>query len=386
MNSVWQTVKHVNQFVIVLLFYAVAFCFAMFQGGFTSWFIFFTITPFVLYAVVFQFMPLSFRNVTRDVIPATLTAGDAVTVTLTVERSNRFPLCFITLQDDMTNTYTVKRRQLQFAGFRKTFTWELTHRELSRGEYTFQTLHIKCYDFFKWGARSFNVKAPQSFYVQPRVQSVRHAAVETQLEHGATNSRYAAVKDTSLVTGVRNYQPGDRMSWIHWKSFAKTEQLRTKSFEDSQSQDLFITMDLQAGEYFEQSVSLTASLLQTFVKHQSDVMFMTIGAQRRLFPLLQSSTQVEDVMRYLAIVQPETMSSAYRQLSHEPVVQQVHALVYITTVFDEQMLQFFKLLNKQVTCFVIQREPEQTKVLQQIRVVYVQPTNFERVLMEVAKR
>lgn len=176
------------------------------------------------------------------------------------------------------------------------------------------------------------------------------------------------------------------MSWIHWKSFAKTEQLRTKSFEDSQSQDLFITMDLQAGEYFEQSVSLTASLLQTFVKHQSDVMFMTIGAQRRLFPLLQSSTQVEDVMRYLAIVQPETMSSAYRQLSHEPVVQQVHALVYITTVFDEQMLQFFKLLNKQVTCFVIQREPQQTKVLQQIRVVYVQPTNFERVLMEVAKR
>lgn len=383
MNSVWQTVKHVKQFVIVLLFYAVAFCFAMFQGGFTSWFIFFTITPFVLYAVVFQFMPLSFRNVTRDVIPATLTAGDAVTVTLTVERSNRFPLCFITLQDDMTNTYTVKRRQLQFAGFRKTFTWELTHRELSRGEYTFQTLHIKCYDFFKWGARSFNVKAPQSFYVQPRVQSVRHAAVETQLEHGATNSRYAAVKDTSLVTGVRNYQPGDRMSWIHWKSFAKTEQLRTKDFEDTQSQRIMLMLDLKEGREFEAAVSLAASLLKTFIKQQSQTVFMTLGKECQVFPSLQNAAQMNEVMQHLAVVQPT--SDGQQQLLPS-IIQQDGACLYVSATFAEEQLYALQQLRKPVVCIIVSEMQKPRVQIQNVHIMYVPPTAFNDVLKEVAKR
>ena len=28
------------------------------------------------------------------------------------------------------------------------------------------------------------------------------------------------VKDTTMATGVRDYQSGDRVTWIHWKSFA----------------------------------------------------------------------------------------------------------------------------------------------------------------------
>lgn len=371
----------------VLLFYVVSFCFAMFQGGFVSWFIFFVMTPFVLYACLLAVVPLTFQQVTRTWSPSKIEAGDDVTITVTFERKNRFPLLFMLVEDDIVHTKNaLPRRTLFVGGFKKYFTWEMSVKELARGEYPFQTFTVTCYDFFGWIARTVTVQVPQQCLVYPKVEHIRHATLQAQFERGTKASPYALVKDTSMVTSVRNYQAGDRMSWIHWKSFAKTEQLRTKSFEDSQSQDLFVTMDLQAGAYFEQSVSLTASLLQTFVKHQSDVIFMTIGEQRRLFPVLHSSTQEDDVMRYLASVQPETTSSTYRQLSHEPIVQQVHALVYITTVFDEQMLQFFKLLNKQVTCFVIQQEPQQTKVLQQIRIIYVQPTNFEHVLMEVAKR
>ena len=67
--------------------------------------------------------------------------------------------------------------------------------------------------------------------------------IETRYDQGAAVSRIQSIKDTSMATGIRSYQPGDRVSWIHWKSFARTQTLKTKEFEDRQSQDLFVLMD-----------------------------------------------------------------------------------------------------------------------------------------------
>lgn len=385
MSSVRKTLLNVWQLAAIVVLYIVAFSYAMFQGGFVSWFLFFTITPFVLYALLLYIVPLSFKSVSRELTPAKLQSGDAVTIQVTVERSNRFPLCFVALQDDVASSYTIRRRQLQFGGFRKTFTWELTHTDMARGEYAFHSLHIKCYDLFGWCTRSFTVAAPQSFLVYPQVKKLKNAAVQTQFERGATQSRYAVVKDTSMVTSVRNYQPGDRMSWIHWKSFAKTEQLRTKDFEDKQSQDLFVVFDLQQGAHFETSVSVAASVIEAFVKQQSDVVFMTLGSQRALFPMLQTASQVEEVLRHLAVVQPENIDST-KQLAHEPLLQQIGALVYITTAFNEELQRYFMRLNKQIICIVVNDEPKLNEHLQNVRIVYAQPDSFEHILVEVAKR
>ena len=50
-------------------------------------------------------------------------------------------------------------------------------------------------------------------------------------------------RDTSLVAGVRQYQPGDRFSWIDWKATARTNEMMAKEFEIRQSSDLLIVLD-----------------------------------------------------------------------------------------------------------------------------------------------
>ena len=62
------------------------------------------------------------------------------------------------------------------------------------------------------------------------------------------------VKDTTMATGVRDYQSGDRVSWIHWKSFARTQTLMTKEFEDRRSQELILVLDERPSEVFEEQV------------------------------------------------------------------------------------------------------------------------------------
>ena len=76
-----------------------------------------------------------------------------------------------------------------------------------------------------------------------------------------------------MATGVRDYQSGDRVTWIHWKSFARTQTLMTKEFEDRRSQELFILMDGQTVKTFEELVELTASILKEASSHQAGIGF-----------------------------------------------------------------------------------------------------------------
>ena len=82
---------------------------------------------------------------------------------------------------------------------------------------------------------------------------IHYVPIDTQYDLGSMISPYNVVKDTTMATGVRDYQSGDRVSWIHWKSFARTQTLMTKEFEDRRSQDLLVILDGRPSETFEEA-------------------------------------------------------------------------------------------------------------------------------------
>ena len=64
MKQVRKLVTSSGRFVFVLLVLLSAFVFAMFQGGYVSWTIFYAILPFVFYSIALFFYPLS--NLTAE--------------------------------------------------------------------------------------------------------------------------------------------------------------------------------------------------------------------------------------------------------------------------------------------------------------------------------
>ncbi|MDQ7863681.1 DUF58 domain-containing protein [Peribacillus frigoritolerans] len=48
---------------------------------------------------------------------------------------------------------------------------------------------------------------------------------------GAVVSTKKTQREHSVVSGVREYQPGDQLSWINWKATARTSEIMTKEFE-----------------------------------------------------------------------------------------------------------------------------------------------------------
>jgi len=59
-------------------------------------------------------------------------------------------------------------------------------------------------------------------------------------------SKETSGDDPSEIFGIRDYRPGDRMQWVHWKMTAKSEGYAVKEFSKPEGYPLVLFLDLPA--------------------------------------------------------------------------------------------------------------------------------------------
>ncbi|MGB6406802.1 MAG: DUF58 domain-containing protein, partial [Planococcus donghaensis] len=218
-------------------------------------------------------------------------------------------------------------------------------------------------------------------------------------DHGSMAAPFTLVKDTTMASGVRDYQPGDRVSWIHWKSYARTQTLRTKEFEDRQSQDLFLLDDRRDSEKFELQVELVASILKSIVHANSSLAYLSIGQKRNYFPVVHTEAHLQRIMYHLAKVQSDLDKPVDQAIGQELQQMNTSSLLYVTSQLSIEMVHSIQKNAKTLSncmCLVVVRKgetllEEDEKVHQFARskgfvVKRVSPENFATVFTEVSRQ
>lgn len=386
------------RFLTVVGLLALTFCFAMFQGGFVSWFIFFTLLPFLLYSLLLAIIPIHIGNVEREIIPSKLQRGGKAKVTVRFRNHTLLPAVFLLVRevdlDERVYHITGGRSsQLFFAGWRRSFEWTYELENLQRGEHTLSALEVTVTDFFGWVRKKRMINQRNTFLVYPHTVEMNYTSLQVQYDQGALAAKYAIAKDTTLVTGVRDYQAGDRFSWIHWKSFAKNGELRTKEFEDRQSQKLFVCIDRTASSQFEEVVELTASMLHSLVARNVDVAFLSGGDSRVFYPAIRTETQLEQIMQYLAVVRGDSGLPLEQLLRSERELNSA-ILILVTGALTNDLKAF--LMNgskyaRAVICFVVVAKDQYASYkgasvrFSNSKVIYITKEMFSQAFTEVNK-
>lgn len=345
---IWrQFFKESGRVITVFLLLVITFCFAMFQGGFVSWFVFFAVVPFLLYAIALAFVPIDIEEIERTITPKKLSRGDRVRVEVAFRVRSKLPLLFMSVSElPMDKAFYEGARghatKLLLAGFKREFRWSYELYDLHRGEHEFAGLVLVFTDFFGWTVRKKVAYKQDAFLVYPKTHPLKLQAIRAEYEQGALPTPFSLMKDMSVVTGIREYQPGDRFSWIHWKSFAKSGELRTKEFEDKQAQTIFVVLDREYNEYVEWTMDFTASFLQSIVKERADVSFMSVGASRFYNPHIKTEGQLQNVFAHLAVVQADAEFSVERLLQTEDQLMKRAIIVIITGNWNENLERFMK--------------------------------------------
>ncbi|NEU65002.1 DUF58 domain-containing protein [Paenibacillus sp. ALJ109b] len=197
-------------------------------------------------ALIIHFLGPRNINIRRQMHANRVVAGEITRVAVELKFDCPIPLLWIILCE---NTPAGVHRKLLFPGTRRQFTYQYELSGLRRGVYRWESSRLYWGDVFGWNTVSAETVNHTSLIVVPQAA-----------EWGENNpGEYSAVGEDALSERrssqgnrspeFREYQQGDPLGRVHWKSTAKTGRLQTFLPETSDSVSLGILVYEGASGY-----------------------------------------------------------------------------------------------------------------------------------------
>ncbi|WP_162879146.1 DUF58 domain-containing protein [Paraliobacillus quinghaiensis] len=389
--------------VQLILLFSLLFSYAMFQGGFVSWFLLYAFIPILIYLLTVMLYPLRTWNVSRNLSKDITRAGKDIEVTIILERKLWIPLPYLIIEDcynaSLQETYQSKHnlarlteskelnknrqfKRVVFPMFKRKlhFTYKLT--DLPRGEHQFQAVRIKTGDFFGFVTKSYIFECVNRIVVYPQEKGISMKKEQNSFEEGVAPVYSLRSKNEHVVTGVREYMSGDRFSWIDWKSSARKQMIMTKQFEQEKTTDVFFILDAcdkkelnQAA--FETNVELVNSFVTLFENKVSNIGLLGLGLKNVYFSPQQVGAEKRLLHHYLATVQPDGDKAFADQLVEQIKRMPINLVVILfLTDLNQGIITALKQVqqrNKHVTLFLTKSSKdlseEDQRMIQQLRVI-----------------
>jgi uncharacterized protein (DUF58 family) len=114
-----------------------------------------------------------------------------------------------------------------------------------RGAYVFGPTIIRSGDLFGFFRRDKHIDNLDYLLVYPRLVPLEKLGIPSQQLFGDIRLKHHLFQDPVLTAGVREYQPGDSLKRIHWKSTARLGRLQTKVYEPTTTVDISVFLDVR---------------------------------------------------------------------------------------------------------------------------------------------
>ncbi|RPF50693.1 DUF58 domain-containing protein [Aquisalibacillus elongatus] len=368
-------ISTVVRFLLVFLLLAALFSYAMFQGGFVSWFLFFGFLPILVYSFLMIFYPFALLKVERQLSRRYLQTGQTLNVEITIKSRLPFPILYLIVDDQLPQSINYNdtrhfkyqflrkpesllkqdaNKTIIFPRFRRQVVYSYDIPSIPRGLHVLGEIKLITGDFLGLVKKERVFHKPQNILVEPRHVKLRLNNEVSFFEEGEQQAYSIKANHTNLVSGIRDYAPGDRVSWLDWKTTAKKQKLVTKEFEQEKHKDLTIVLNqIKQDEKdwlpFEASVELASSIVRESIDDHGKVSFVSIGKVRKEISLEQGRKQLDQLTRFLAEVDLDEEQTPFSKklLKEGMLISTDRNLVIITHYIDQHLFKSLLQLNQQ---------------------------------------
>ena len=198
---------------------------------------------------VLAWLQLRWLSLSRSPRVRRLYVGQLLEERLALHNHGLFPKFWLEVQD--FSTFPLHRVSRVIVGLRgrRVFRWQVRTLAMMRGVYRLGPARLVSSDPFGLFTFARDVPEQVSILVYPPVfPPADFPLPEGRLSGGAVLRRRAYVMTTN-VAGVREYQPGDPHSWIHWPTTARVGRLMSREFEMDPYADVWCVLDMYADAY-----------------------------------------------------------------------------------------------------------------------------------------
>src|SRR3954468_3439969 len=244
--------------------------------------------------------------------------GDSVPVIVELEVSASVPPAAATLVERIGRLGEI-RHGLRRNGRRLSVRYVL--RGLPRGRYTFDDVKLELSDPFGLESVSISLPPPGALLVYPRLVLLERLFSETGM-HSHDGRRLLLRRHSGFeLHGVREYEQGESLRRVHWRSTARRGQLMVKELEDASRDEIAVLLDADAsvvvGESFDMQVRVAGSILESYVRRGRRAVLVVNSEQSDVQQVHAPAADWRRALELLAAVEPNGRSSVARLLGQQ---------------------------------------------------------------------
>ncbi len=213
--------------------------------------------------------------------------GETVPVGIQVTNRSLLPAIWLNIRDlhpiDLAETKAF--RQVVSLPSRQNLSLGYELKAVRRGYYPIGPLNMESGDLLGWTDTTANEIPPDYLTVYPRVIPLRRLDLPSHSPLGTLRYRQPIFEDPTRPVGKREYQRGDALRRVDWKSSASSGHLQVKIFEPSIDLQVSLLLNLNTQDYHskarfdgpELAIVAAASLASWVVKNRQSVGLHTNG-------------------------------------------------------------------------------------------------------------
>ncbi|MBD2872471.1 DUF58 domain-containing protein [Paenibacillus arenilitoris] len=301
---------------IAFLFTASLF-FLLFQGGKLAFMVFTIVGSLCIYLMLGRWSGISRARVLLSIpdteYGAAIEAGTSVSVNIQVHIPGLWPIPYVKVKERLFRQGREEHVLETFLipDWKRRAEVSCLTPPLRRGIYRFEVTDCSTEDIFGLFQHKGHLRLPYDFKVQPQRTRIREwKELHQRLPGGQfQTAKTRSHRESTQLSGVRDYINGDRLSRIHWRATAKTGTWKSKEYEREAAPKIVIILDrsIQAydnNDHYEMAVSITASILEYAASRELAIELVSAGKNTTYFEQ-SGAIQQNAIMNHLIDTEPD---------------------------------------------------------------------------------
>jgi uncharacterized protein (DUF58 family) len=244
--------------------------------------------------------------------------GDEAVIGVAVEPSGLLPVPGATIVERV-GALGEERHVLRRRGRRLAIAYVLPR--VRRGRYVFTDSRVEISDPFGLHRVDAPLPSPGALLVYPRLVELARLFSESGA-HAVEGRRLLLRRRTGFdLHSVREYEQGESLRHVHWRSTAHRGQLMVKELEDAPRDEVAVVLDADAtavcGESFDVQVRAAGSILQAFARRGRRSVLVVNAERPQSRKVHSPAADAREGLELLAAAEPSGRTPAHALLGDE---------------------------------------------------------------------
>ncbi|GAB4266103.1 MAG: DUF58 domain-containing protein [Candidatus Promineifilaceae bacterium] len=202
------------------------------------------LTLLLLVSFAWAWSNINFVHLSRITRVRRTQVGRPLEERFVVRNTSLIPKLWLEVRDNGTLPGHYASHVVTNLGPRDDYAWRVTTICRQRGRYQLGPIRLATSDPFGFFPMERNLSPTTNVVVFPLTFDIYNFSLPQGILPGGDALRRRTHHITTNASGVRDYEPGDSFSRIHWRSTARRDRLVVKEFELDPMADIWIAVDM----------------------------------------------------------------------------------------------------------------------------------------------